>query len=69
MDVSAIYTLARNLSGTDSTNMPDATLQTFLNIAYHYIENEIVTRVNEDFFYDEFSTDLVSGQREYTLTN
>ncbi len=65
MDVSAIYTLARTLTYTDSTQMPDATLQTFANIVYHDLENVIVSQVNEDFFYQEWTADTVVDQREY----
>ncbi len=67
MNVQSIYSLARTLSGTDSTNMPDATLLPILQISYHDLENTIVTQVNEDFFYDEWVTDTVIDQREYTF--
>ncbi len=67
MDVSAIYTLARTLTYTDSTQMPDATLAIFANIVYHDLENCIVSQVNEDFFYQEWLADTVIDQREYTF--
>lgn len=67
MDVSNVYTLARTLSYTDSTQMPDATLQVFANLAYHDLENTIVSQVNEDFFYNEWFTNTVAWQREYVL--
>jgi hypothetical protein len=67
MDVSAIYTLARTLTATDSTQVSDANLQTFANIIYHDLENTIVSRVNSDFFYQEWTADTVIDQREYQI--
>jgi hypothetical protein len=67
MNVQAIYAMARSITGTNSTSMPDATLLPFLNLAYHKLENSITQQVNEDFFYDELLANTVSGQREYTL--
>lgn len=67
MNSQAIYAFARNLTGTDSSNMPDATLLTYLNIAYHDLEKVIVSEVNEDFFYTEWTADLVNGQRLYSI--
>ena len=67
MDVSAIYTLARTLTYTDSTQMPDATMAIFANVVYHDMENCIVSQVNEDFFYQEWLADTVIDQREYTF--
>ena len=67
MNYSSINALVRSLTSTDATNMSDATLLTFANTVYHDIENVIVSQVNEDFFYDEWVTDTVVGQREYVL--
>jgi hypothetical protein len=67
MDVSAIYSLARTITGTDSTGLPDATAQLLLRISYRDLVNAIKTQVNEDYFYDEWTADTVGGQREYTL--
>lgn len=67
MDVSKIYSLARTYTATDSTQLPDATCQDFSNIIYHDLEKEITTRINEDFFYNEWVTDTVIWQREYVL--
>ena len=47
--------------------MPDATLAIFANLAYHDLENVIVSQVNEDFFYQEWLADTVVDQREYTF--
>lgn len=67
MDVSALYSLARTLTYTDSNQMPDATLAIFANVVYHDLENTIVSQVNEDFFYQEWLTNTVIDQREYTF--
>lgn len=67
MQVSDIYTLARTLTYTDSVQVPDATLAIFANLAYHDLENTIVSQVNEDYFYQEWTADTAIDQREYTL--
>lgn len=67
MDVSTIYTSARLLASVDSTQTPDATMQVFLRRTYRDLVNAIKTQVNEDFFYDEWTTDTVANQREYVL--
>ena len=67
MDVSTIYELAKTYTSTDSIQMPDTRLVLFANIIYHDLEKEITSRINEDFFYDEWTTPTVIGQNEYTL--
>lgn len=70
MNVSSIYSLARILSYTSSSQTwvsDDATLQIFANLVYHDLENTIVSQVNEDFFYNEWTDNIVSGKREYLL--
>lgn len=67
MDVSAIYSLERLLTTTDSSQMPDSTLKIFTNLAYHELENIITTRINEDFFYDEWTWNIIANQREYEI--
>lgn len=67
MDLAAIYTMSRLNTGTTSTNLPDATLLTITNVTYRDLINTIVSRVNEDFFYDEWTADTVANQREYTF--
>jgi hypothetical protein len=47
--------------------MPDATLLTITNVTYRDLINIIVSEVNEDFFYDEWTTTLTANQREYTF--
>lgn len=67
MDLSDIYTLSRLNTSTNSTNLPDATLLTITNVTYRDLINIITSRVNEDFFYEEWTWDLADWQREYTL--
>ena len=40
---------------------------TYINIAYHKIENAIVDRVNEDYFRDTFTANTVATQNEYAI--
>lgn len=39
----------------------------FANIVYHELEEAIRNEINEDYFYDYFTTDTVANQTEYTL--
>lgn len=65
MDLAAIYTMSRLNTGVTSTNVSDATLLTLTNVTYRELINIITSRVNEDFFYDEWIDDTVTNQREY----
>lgn len=67
MTVDNIITLLRDQSSTTTTNVDATTIARYVNIAYHNIENEICDRVNEDYFRDIFTTDLVADQNEYVL--
>ncbi len=39
----------------------------FVNLAYHHAEERIRNEINEDYFYDYFTTNTVNGQNEYVL--
>lgn len=67
MDLSAIDTMSRLNTGTDTNNMPSATLLTITNATYRDLINIITSEVSEDFFYDEWTTTTVIGQSEYTF--
>ena len=67
MTLAEIYTMSRLNTGTTSTNLIDATLLTLTNVTYRELINIITSRVNEDFFYDEWTFDTVANQREYTF--
>ena len=67
MQVSDIYSLARTLTYSDTSNMPDADAQKYLRLTYRDLINAIKAQVNEDFFYNEWTADTVASQREYTL--
>lgn len=59
--------MSRLNTGTTSTNIPDATLLTLTNVTYRELINVITSKVNEDFFYQEWLADTVANQREYTF--
>ena len=59
--------MSRLNTGTNDSNMPDATLLTITNVTYRDLINVITSEVNEDFFYQEWIDDLVAWQREYTF--
>jgi len=54
---------------TDSVNYDPETLGLeALNIVNNEINNQIVSSVKEDYFWDEFTMDSVIGQAEYNIT-
>lgn len=59
--------MSRLNTGTNNQNMPDNTLLTISNVTYRDLINVITSEVNEDFFYDEWTTDFTANQREYTF--
>lgn len=65
MNLSEIYTMSRLNTGTNDSNMPDATLLTITNVTYRDLINVITSEVNEDFFYQEWIDDFTAWQREY----
>lgn len=67
MTPAQIITMARNLTKAHSTNIDDTTMYQYLNIAYHRMENLIVDKVDEDYFWDIFTASTVADQNEYTL--
>lgn len=67
MNLAEVYTMSRLNTGTNDQNMPDATLLTITNVTYRDLINIITSEVNEDFFYDEWTTSFVADQREYTF--
>lgn len=67
MTVDNLITFTRDQGSVTSSNVDDTTLLRYLNIAYHNIENAIVDRVDEDYFWDIFTDDTVANQYEYTM--
>jgi len=69
MTVPEIITFVRKQTWASSTNVTDAQILSYLNIAYHKMENIIVDLVDEDYFWDTHITDTVAWQNEYVLRN
>lgn len=67
MNLSDIFTLSRLNTGTDTSNMSDATLLSITNVTYRDLINKITSKVDEDFFYQEWTATTVIGQSEYTF--
>ena len=67
MTVANLITMIRDQTGVSSDNISDAVMITYVNNAYHNIENAIVDKVDEDYFWDRFETDTVADQSEYVL--
>lgn len=66
MNVAWHITRARRLWGVDSHQYDDDDAIIDLNIRYHDIEDAI-TKLQEDFFWDDFYTITVIDQEEYTI--
>lgn len=62
-----IIDLSRNLTYKTSDQVSDTNLIKYTNINYRQLVRKIINDVNEDFFYEEWTTDLVWWQEEYTL--
>lgn len=67
MTTQEIVNRARRLWGVSSWQYSDANAIEDLNVIYHDLENDIVTKIREDYFWDFFITDTVVWQSEYTL--
>jgi len=54
-----IIDLSRNLTYKTSDQVSDTNLIKYTNINYRQLVRKIINDVNEDFFYEEWTTDLV----------
>ena len=67
MDASWIFTMARELSNTNSTDFSDTRLLPFLNQVKNDLFSYLITWINEDFNWDLWTTTSVANQSEYIL--
>lgn len=67
MDMASIFALARRRAWWISIS--DANLLPYANIVYKKIQNALIRKVNEKYFYDILTADLVAWQSEYNLKN
>jgi len=65
MDAQQILDFARDQANVTDNEFTNDRLLPYLNISYHDVENDITTQVSEDFFYDIWTTDLITNQNEY----
>jgi len=65
MSVLNIINKARRLTYTDISQYTNTEWLEDLNEVYADLVTDIIQDVNEDYFYDEFTTDLVQWQYEY----
>lgn len=54
-------------AGTTTAQVWATNALLFANIVYHELEESIRNEINEDYFYDYFTTDTVANQTEYVL--
>jgi hypothetical protein len=67
MNAATAITQFRTDAYVDSIQVPDATALIWLNRTYRDLINDIRQKVNEDYFYQEWTADTVANQREYTF--
>jgi hypothetical protein len=67
MNGSEMLSFLRATTGTDEANYTTANAMVDLNISYHFIEDAIVKKVGEKFFWDRLDATGVSEQSEYTF--
>ena len=69
MTITEVRNLARLLAlgSNNSAQVSDANSLQFMNIVYHDMENRIVSKIREDFFFEVWKADTVIDQSEYTL--
>ena len=67
MTVNEIIALAHTFAGTTSSQISDTLMLQFVNLAYHHAEERIRNEINEDYFYDYFTTSTIVDQNEYVL--
>lgn len=69
MTVNELVALTQTLSGVTSSQVSDALTLSFVNLAYHEVEELIRDNINEDYFYDYFTADTRLNQSEYNLAS
>ncbi len=63
-----IFEMAREQAGwVTSAQFPSASLLKYANIVYKEMQNALIRKVNENYFYEILKTDTLSWQNEYTL--
>lgn len=67
MDASAIFTMARELSNTNSTDFTNTRLLPFLNQVKNDLFSCLITWINEDWNWDIWTTTSVADQSEYVI--
>ncbi len=67
MTLAEIIALIRKSTNTSIGQISDAQMTIYVNIAYHLIENKIISSISDDYFYDIFLANLVANQNEYSI--
>lgn len=69
MNVQEIINRTRRLTYTNAIQYPDTTAMEDFNIIYKQVCNSLTQEVNEDYFWDIFTTNSVIWQNEYRLSS
>lgn len=65
-----VFEMAREQAGwVTAAQFPSDWLLKYANIVYKEMQNALIRKVNENYFYDILTADLVTWQSEYNLKN
>ena len=67
MTPSQIIAEARKLTATDSANYTDAQGIIDFNIVYQDVISDVISELDEDYFWNQIKADTVANQNEYTI--
>lgn len=67
--VNQLIANAQLFAWVTSSQVNDVTTLGFVNLAYHDIEEIIRNEIDEDYFYDYFTTDTILNQSEYNFSS
>lgn len=67
MNIAEIIANFRIDTSLSASQTSDNTILSWINRIYSDLINDIINKVNEDFFYNEWTSTLVNWQREYVM--
>ena len=68
MTPAEVMALARTLTHTNTTNVPDATdWLTFLNLVYHDVVNTVISNIGEQYFREDYLADFTADTTEFSF--
>lgn len=69
MNVADLISNSQLFAGVTSAQVDNVTTLKFVNLAYHDLEEIIRNKIDEDYFYDYFTTNTILNQSEYNFAS